>query len=281
MIGTENRFTRRAGLLRAAATLSVLPFAAQSRLVASQSEPNRDRADLTDEASNESLSASADLCQQIIVPAYFDPGPAWDRAIAGSPGIMILNPNSGAGTYQERWNTLTQTAQRHRIKVIGYVRTNLAKRPLREVKKEIDRYVQWYGVDGIYLDVATGTKQSIPYYRNLADYVHTRSPGAIVALNPALALNERYLNFVDILCIYEWKHSEYRKKSLPPWILQHAADRFIHVIYGVPNLSAAQATLNLTKRRNAGYVFITHVSDPAKVYKSLGNYWNLMVDDVC
>ncbi len=274
-------FTRREGLVRAASTLALLPFAAHPRLIASQSTSDRDDADATGDAASDSLNANVDLCQQIIVPAYFDPGPAWDRAIDGPAGIMILNPNSGAGNYQDRWKTVTQNAQRNGVEILGYVRTNLAKRPPKEVKKEIDNYFRWYGVNGIFFDVATGTAKTIRYYRDLADYVHKRPSRPLVALNPALALNERYLSFVDILSIYEWKHSQYKKKKLPAWIHKYGPERFIHIIYDVPNQSAALATLNLSKQRNAGYVFITNVSNPTRVYKSLGNHWNLLVNNVC
>ena len=37
--------------------------------------------------------------------------------------------------------------------MLGYVPTGWAGRPLDAVKADIDRYRQWYGVEGVFLDV--------------------------------------------------------------------------------------------------------------------------------
>lgn len=288
------RSTRREGLLRGAGALALgLALGAQGSLGAEAAQEERGQADQRGEVGREAEAARRrrrrrrrpvpQLCQRIIVPAYFDPGPSWERAIAGAPstGLMILNPNSGPDEYQEQWLDVTRAAQAAGITVLGYVLTNLGRRDPAVVRAEIDQYFDWYGVDGIYLDVATGQGAQIPYYRNLADHVRAWSSDATVALNPALDLDERYLDFVDILEIYEWTYEDYGTKLLPAWIHDYPADRFIHVVYGVPNRRAAQETLNLAKRRNAGYVFLTQIRDPALIYKSLGGYWDLQVGRVC
>lgn len=224
------------------------------------------------------------LCQRIVVPAYFGPGAFWERAVAGAPstGLIILNVNSGPGDrYQEAEGAATRAAQAAGITVLGYVRTNLARRPAAEVEAEIDKYFDWYGVDGIYIDVATGKQEQIPYYRSLAEHVRGRSRGATVALSPALDLNRGYLDFVDIYCLYEWRYEDYRTKRLPEWIHEYPAERFIHVVYGVPKGREARRTLRLAKQRNAGYVFLTNIKDPERIYKSLGKLWAMQVDRVC
>ncbi len=230
-----------------------------------------------------SAAAAAAPCQQIVVPAYFDPGPAWRRAIAAAPatGIMILNPNSGPDQYLEHWATVTRRAQAAGIKVIGYVRTDRARRAPAVVKKEIDRYFDWYQVDGIFLDEATGEAKTIPYFRALAAHVRGSTGGAIVALNPVFDLDRGYMAFVDILVVYEYGYDAYRSKKLPDWLDAYPADRFIHIVYDVPGHAAARETLKLAKKRNAGYVFVTDRSDPAQIYKSLGGLWTDMVKAVC
>ena len=228
-------------------------------------------------------AAAAAQCQRIVVPAYFNPGRDWKRAIAAAPatGIMILNPNSGPDRYLEHWAKVTRQAQAAGIKVVGYVKTNLAKRSPATVKTEIDQYFNWYKVDGIFLDEATGKAGTIPYFRDLANHVEKSANGAIVVLNPALDLNEGYMAFVDILVVYEYWYDDYRAKQLPDWLDDYPAGRFIHIVYDVPSRDAARATLNLAEKRNAGYVFITDESDPAVIYKSLGGLWQEMVKAGC
>ena len=195
---------------------------------------------------------------------------------------MILNPNSGPDNqYQREWQDVTRRAQAEGITVLGYIRTNLGTKPRSRVKREIRKYYNWYGVDGIYLDVATGKKEDRAYYRKLAKTVRRQDRNATVALNPAQALDRGYLRFIDILEIFEYYYETYRTKKLPHWIHNFPARRFLHVIHSVPNADAARQTLRLSKKRNAGHVFITQVANPDLIYKSLGRYWDLQLREAC
>jgi hypothetical protein len=123
---------------------------------------------------------------------------------------MILNPNSGvdAKGFQQEWLDITRQAQGAGIDVIGYVMTNMARRPAPEIEKEIDLYFSWYGVDGIYLDNTPHEAEHIPYFRGLADYTREVRPGAIVAMNPGWTPDERYMEFIDILETYEYDYAD-------------------------------------------------------------------------
>lgn len=280
-----DRCTRRSGLIRVVSSLATLPLLGAAGAAASGRDRSGEHAQAGAEGQRRRRRSSVpEICQRIIVPAYFGPGATWARAVASAPstGLMILNVNSGVGDqYQEPEALAARAAQAAGITVLGYVQTNLARRPVAEVEAEIDKYFDWYGVDGIYIDVATGRASDRAYFRRLADHTRAVDGGATVALNPALDLDRGYLEFVDVYCLYEWTYEEYREKQLPEWIGDYPAERFIHVVYAVPSGRAARATLNLAKRRNAGYVFLTNVSDPDRIYKSLGRFWDLQVAHAC
>lgn len=224
-------------------------------------------------------------CQRIAVPAYFDPWTHWDEAIADAPatGLMILNPNSGvdAKQYQQHWKDVTVKAQAAGIEVIGYVITDLGKRPAAEVKGEIDLYFEWYGVDGIYLDNTAHEDRFLSYYRDLAGHVRDVEPSATVAMNPGWTPDERYMDFIDIMETFEFNYETYRTQQFPAWTLNYPANRFMHVVHSVPDADAFSATLDLAKERNAGYVFITDIEHYVNMYKSLGTYWDRQVEQVC
>ena len=73
----------------------------------------------------------------------------------------------------------------------------------------------------------------------------------------------------------------YLTQKFPAWIQKYDAKRFIHVIHSIPSEKKALETLQLAKDRNAGYVYVTDITDTNLIYKSLGNYWNLQLEETC
>ena len=85
---------------------------------------------------------------RLLVPAYFYPAgdgsKDWDRLFAASatvPIVAIVNPASGPGKKAApNYLELFAKAQRtEKITLIGYVPTSYGKRPLAEVKADVDR----------------------------------------------------------------------------------------------------------------------------------------------
>lgn len=226
------------------------------------------------------------LCQRIGIAAYFDPATYWNDAIAGAPetGLMILNVNSGVdekGKFQREFRDVTDKARAQGIVVLGYIFTNLGKRPSSEVNRETDLYFEWYGVDGIFLDNTPHDGNHLDYYRGLADHARNVQAEAIVAMNPGYSPDRRYMSFVDVMVTYEYDYASYRKQTFPSWTLDYPPDRFMHMVHSVPSAEAASNALRLAKERNAGYVFVTDVSDENVIYRSLGGLWQQQLAEAC
>ena len=143
-------------------------------------------------------SVSASAQPLLLVPAYFSatgtPNP-WDTMCgamnqAGSGSVAILNPDNGPGRkanpdYAAALSYCHLEGQR----VIGYVYTKYAKRPIAKVEADIDKYFSFYPtIDGIFLDnmaqVPTGKAScrgckmtTATYYSTLYSYVHSKAPG--------------------------------------------------------------------------------------------------------
>src|SRR5215831_430210 len=91
---------------------------------------------------------------RMAVPAYFAPGPDWQRMIAGAPtvGMIIFNPDSGPGlTADSGYATVIAQAQAARITVLGYVATSYGQRAEADISADINRYYDLYRPSGIYL----------------------------------------------------------------------------------------------------------------------------------
>lgn len=95
-----------------------------------------------------------------LVPAYFYPtwwqGSPWDdlnQAASQIPIEAIMNPASGPGPdLNPDYLQAVTGLQAAGGKVIGYVPTGYGSRPIQEVICEIQAYLVWYDVDGIFLD---------------------------------------------------------------------------------------------------------------------------------
>jgi len=222
-----------------------------------------------------------------MVPAYFNDDGSW-RAMAQADrvGVVVLNPDTGAGKRRSAAVARqVQSLQASGAKVVGYVKTGLGARPSRQVKAEIKKYARWYRVDGIFLDEVHNLSRVIPYYRSLAGVIR-RTTGnggedGFVALNPGYVPAKGYMKFADLVTVYEYYYSRYPSQKFPAWIYDYPADRFAHVIFNVPNSTAAlETTLALARQRNAGYVFVTNLRNPRQ-YRALPGFWSAHLSALC
>lgn len=231
--------------------------------------------------------AQTATCPEIVVPAYFDDDRAWqEMADARQVGIVVLNLQSGPG--KRRSATAAQrveAVQRSGAVVLGYVPTDLGQRAAKQVKRDIRKYWTWYGVDGIYLDEVMAKKRNIGYYRKLSHTIREgpdgRGANNFVMLNPGFTPPRSYMALTDVVENYEYVHNRYAGQPFPDWVYEFPADRFAHVVHGVPSTTAAlEATLDEARQNNAGYVFITDRDNPRQ-YKALPSFWDDKLDALC
>lgn len=202
--------------------------------------------------------------QHLGVPAYFLPGPAWRAASRKGAAVryLVVNPASGpGGSADDRYRRATARARASGIQVLGYVDTTYGERGLVPVREEIDRYRDWYGVDGIFLDQAAATDGALSYYERLAGHVR---PG-VLALNPGVYPSEAYLGLADVLVTFEGDFATYVHCEVPAWAAEHPRHCFWHLVYAT-NRGQLDSALTLARRRRAGVVYVTD--------RNLGNPWD-------
>ena len=151
------------------------------------------------------IGAYADDGNGLVIPMY-----GWESehervidAKNDNPGtemIVVINPSSGAGESKEpHWSDVIDDLQDEGIKVVGYVTTAYGERNTGELEEEVDRYNDWYGVDGIFFDEVSPSAQS--YYEELYEYVNDED--GLVILNPGAEVPESYEDAADIIMAYE------------------------------------------------------------------------------
>lgn len=213
-------------------------------------------------AGPEYSAATPFAAQRLAIPSYFDPnnaGVLWDQLTNAAPrvGLAIINPNSGPGASPDpAYLATVQQAQRQGVITLGYVATNYGRRSLASVRSEIQRYFNWYGVNGIFLDEAATSCTKKSYYLRLYTYIKRLKPGAYVVLNPGIDPGECYMKAADIVVNFEDSFSAYQDWTPAPWVYKYAPQRFWHLVIGADQLQMVEA-MRLSKGRHAGWVYVT------------------------
>ena len=151
--------------------------------------------------------AFADDNNGLIVPMYgWDAG--WSEIIdakkenGGTEIIAVINPSNGAGGGKDsHWANVADDLQDAGIKVVGYISTAYAGRDGGDIKNEIDRYYDWYDLDGVFLDEVSPSAND--YYEDIGGHAESPDGNQEVILNPGAPVPESYGDIADIIVAYE------------------------------------------------------------------------------
>jgi hypothetical protein len=221
----------------------------------------------------------------VLVPAYFYPaqGSAWDslnRAAQRVPLIAIMNPNNGPTTAPIADYSRAVTALRNAGGlVIGYVYSSYTARPVAQVKADIDRYLSFYTIDGIFVDEMTNDPDAahLAYYAELYSYIKSNRPSYLVVGNPGTKTLADYLlrPTADLLVTFE-NNTGYAQYVPDPWTQTRPATAFSHLCYATAAAETMTNYVDLAARRNAGYIYVTDDSG-SNPWDRLPSYWETEV----
>ena len=221
--------------------------------------------------------------QGVLVPSYFYPGKYWTQASATTPKagqILILNPNSGPGkTFDKNYAATALAARNGGSTVLGYVHTTYGDRDVAAVLAEIEKFREWYQVDGIFLDEAASDVLDVPYYQTVADAIHELDNSLLIVLNPGTHPAEAYMQIADIIVTTETSFERYKLKKVPSWVYKYPANRFCHIVFAAADTSQMAQALAISRQRNAGFVYVTD-DVWANPYDRLPKYWTSLISGV-
>ena len=242
---------------------------------------------------------SSVLATALLVPAYFYPssGPTpsyWDEltaaAASGANVTAIMNPANGPGSaFNRDYATAVSSFRAAGGKVLGYVYTCYGgtkcftglppTQTTAQVLAAAQRYADWYGVDGIFLDEMSNRLSDLPYYQTVAAGLRAAHAGWRIVGNPGTSTPAAYLNVADTLVTLETGTGSYATASTEPWMLTADPARQASLFYNVATESAMRALLAEAVARNVGYVYITDdrfiAGDPIanNPWDQLPSYW--------
>ncbi len=203
---------------------------------------------------------------RMAVPAYFAPGPEWQRLIAGAPavGMIVFNPDSGPGTATDPgYMKAIAQAQAAGMIVLGYVATSYGARAEADVIADINRYYDLYTPSGIYFAEGPMDADCTPMeamYHRMSDAVRARDSQAYLAVGTRFC--PTYIYFFDLMVQFARNWNEYQTDYAPPsWMPANSPQRFCHFVNSVPAADAS-AALSRAIANGAGWVFVTDQTDP-------------------
>jgi len=229
---------------------------------------------LTGSAAAEPASATPPIpCQRAAIPAYFGIGNDWDQVVSLSQGsdVLIVNLADGPGpTPRADYRAAIQKARQSGTKVVGYVYTVFTQRDIAAVKKDIDNFKGWFGVDGIFIDNMAWEPEKVGYYRELHDYI--KGFNGFIVGNPGQVPDRAYMDTADVLVTFEGTYDSYVSRQFPDWGQSYSPDRFSHLIYDTNSPAQMANVMQLSVARNAGYVYATDGRMPQN-WQTLPRYY--------
>jgi len=201
------------------------------------------------------------------------------------------------------------------VPVLGLLDCAHGTRPFGELVSDASHYLDWYRVDGFYLDRAptlrgeTGEcRRVVSTLRALLEQERGRAGGAAhgeeggaradgrdggdggldgagrrlrIVLAPGAYPFPGYLDIADQLVVFNGPWTRYRWSEAPEWSAAYPASRFAHLVHG---LSAAHLdeALRIARWQGAGTVCLTDRTalEGADPWAGLSGYWHEVVRKV-
>jgi hypothetical protein len=212
------------------------------------------------------LTTSEAVGRRLLVPLYAYPATdpeAWATVAANAGSVLglVLNPSSGPGAEAEPEFVAAAAALRAAgVPLLGYVDTDYGWRSHREIVTDIERYQDWYRVDGVFLDQVGSAPELLPHYRRLA--VASRSLEAPqVVFNPGVHPHPGYAEAADLLITFEGTWAEHQRLRAPAWTAAFPARRFGHLVHGTPAALCAEVPA-AARQRHADISYATPGTGP-------------------
>jgi len=211
----------------------------------------------------------------ILLPAYFYSEELWSRLVFLSArwSIMVIaNPSNGPGAEVDpdysRWIRGVSSGGGL---VLGYVYTGWASRPLTEVERDVDTWLELYPeVRGFFVDEVSDRAEDVSYYMTLALYIRQKGD-FIIVLNPGTSVPHEYLDIADAVVVFEDSASSlrYLRGSAHP-ALQAA------IVSEVPASRVSQVLLYLL-HKGIRAVYLTDEPSPP-TYARVPAYFELLAE---
>jgi hypothetical protein len=186
------------------------------------------------------------------------------------PIWVILNPATGPGTRidQNYVNAVTQL-RAVGINILGYVNTNYSHRSKTLVESDIQKWINFYQPDGIFLDLMSVNHT---YYSSITAYAKGLGIQMVEA-NPGTNINQSAGNDVDIVNIFENNFLPSPLTQFSNWYNIYPPSKLSIICY---NISPLPTSFITQAAQYFGWIFVTDNND-ADPYDAYPTYFNSFI----
>lgn len=215
------------------------------------------------------------------VPGYAHPlvAPLEWGELARSPAVLdwaVLNVANGAGARPDPH--CLEAAGRLRsvgARVLGHVDMRGGYRAFGELVTDAHRFLEWYRVDGFYLDRCPPDDECLREVRRTTATFAALAPGAHLVLGHGTHPHPGYAELGGQLVTFSGRWPEYRWSQAAEWTADHPAERFCHLVRGVPPTHLDEA-MRIARWQGAASVFFTDRT----TWEAMPGYWDDIVSRV-
>ena len=220
---------------------------------------------------------------------YSDYWQAVFNAGSGKIPFVLMNPGAAQGANVDPgWLKALEKSSAEGYQNIAYIRTIQQTRPLADVKAEVDNHIKLYGtknIHGFWFDeVSALSNAGAAYMAELYNYVKTAYGNKMVLANPGGHITDQIAPYADLWVTNESTHTAYKNYQPAKSAFENDpanAHRIMHIVYDV-NESDYQNVINLTRSRNAGWVYISSdsISPDGRPYNDLPKNFAKLADNI-
>jgi hypothetical protein len=163
------------------------------------------------------------------------------------------------------------------VPLLGRLDAVYGTRPYGELVADAARYVDWYQVDGFYVDRAPTLRAEAAECRRTTATLRALLPDGRgrVVLAPGAHPYPGYAEFADQLVVFAGPWTRYRWSEVPAWTADYPPGLFAHLVHGLP-ATHLDAALRIARWQGAATVYMTDRTDRdgADPWAGLAGYWS-------
>ncbi len=224
------------------------------------------------------------------VPAFAHPlvAPA-EWAELARPGVPLhwaaFDVHRGPGTRADPvYAEALARVRENRVPVLGLLDCAHGTRPFGALVTDASHHLDWYRVDGFYLDRAPTLHSELAECRRVVSTLRAmldrdrsreqRAPGPIV-LAPGAYPHPGYAETADQLVVFDGPWTRYRWSEAPQWSAAYPPSRFAHLVHGLP-VTHLDTALRIARWQGAATLCLTDRTDRdgADPWAGLAGYWH-------
>ncbi|WP_328879452.1 spherulation-specific family 4 protein [Streptomyces sp. NBC_00299] len=154
--------------------------------------------------------------------------------------------------------------------------------PFDEVISEAQRYLDWYLVDGFFLDRCPTERADLPEVRRTVSTLRALRDEAHIVLGHGTHPHPGYAECADQLVTFRGSWSDYRWSQVAEWTADYPPDRFCHFVHGVP-LGHLDEALRIARWQGAATIWFTDHTDRGgrtDPWETMPGYWDEIVSRI-